>query len=106
MTLTDHIIHAQSIAEQEISDTEITQAIEHLTEQSIESFAKSNITQSDAEDLAITNEEFVQQCANLAPINLDAIEPSKYAYHLAYSNPELGTELLNELLYYREQNRI
>lgn len=105
MTFIDYIDNFTDY-QPEPSEADKLAAIEHLAEQSIESFAKSNITQSDAEDLAITNEEFVQQCANLAPANLDSINPAKYAYYLAYSNPELGSQLLNELLYYREQNRI
>lgn len=32
--------------------------------------------------------------------------PEHLAYHLAYSEPTLATQLLDELLYYRTQGRI
>ena len=85
-------------------------ALELIMDESIESFCKANILQGDAEDLAIANESFVEHCASLVPIDLELVDqhilPEKYAYHLAYTNPELGTELLKELLYYRKLGRI
>ena len=89
---------------------EVNIAIELLADMSIEEFSKQNILQRDVEALALADESFVQHCASLVPIDFDSIDehinPNKYAYHLAYSNPELATKLLNELLYYRNLNRI
>ena len=77
---------------------------------SIEEFSKQNILQGDLEALALADESFVQHCASLVPIDFDSIDehikPDKYAYHLVYSNPELATKLLDELLYYRNIGRI
>ena len=88
----------------------VNAAIELLAEMSIEEFSRQNILQRDVEALALADESFVEHCASLVPVNFDYIDeyvnPSKYAYHLAYSNPELATKLLDELLYYRNLNRI
>lgn len=37
---------------------------------------------------------------------LESTTPDKMAYYLSYSNMEFGTELLEELLKYRELGRI
>ena len=91
-------------------ESEVNEAIELLADMSIEEFSKQNIIQRDVEALALADESFVQHCANLVPVEFDSIdqhiEPDKYAYHLAYSNPELATQLLDELLYYRNLGRI
>ena len=88
----------------------VNEAIELLAEMSIEEFSKQNILQSDVEALALADESFVNHCASLVPVDFDSIDeyinPNKYAYHFAYSNPELATKLLEELLYYRNLNRI
>ena len=108
MTLSQAINHSYSIIEPE--ESEIVEAIELLAGMTIEEFSKQNIIQRDVEALALADESFVQHCASLIPIDFDSIdqhiEPDKYAYHLAYSNPELATKLLDELLYYRNLNRI
>ena len=89
---------------------EVNAAIELLAGMTIEEFSKQNIIQRDVEALALADESFVEHCAHLVPIDFDSIDehikPDKYAYHLAYSNPELATQLLDELLYYRNLNRI
>ena len=91
-------------------ESEVNTAIELLADMSIEEFSKQNIIQRDVEALALADESFVQHCASLVPVEYQSIdqhiEPDKYAYHLAYSNPELATQLLDELLYYRNLNRI
>lgn len=91
-------------------ESEVNEAIELLAGMSIEEFSKQNIIQRDVEALALADESFVQHCASLIPIDFDSIdqhiEPNKYAYHLAYSNPELATQLIDELLYYRNLGRI
>ena len=91
-------------------ELEINNAIELLADMSIEEFSKHNILQSDVEALALADDLFFQHCASLIPVDFDSIdqhiEPDKYAYHLAYSNPELATQLLDELLYYHNLGRI
>ena len=91
-------------------ESEVNEAIDLLADMTIEEFSKQNILQCDAEALALADESFVQHCASLVPVEYQSIdqhiEPDKYAYHLAYSNPELATQLLDELLYYRNLNRI
>ena len=91
-------------------ESEVNEAIKLLADMTIEEFSKQNILQCDVEALALADDSFVKHCASLVPIDFDSIdehiEPDKYAYHLAYSNPELATQLLDELLYYRNLNRI
>lgn len=109
MTLSEHIYNFTDYQPWP-DEFEVNTAIEHLADMSIEQFSKQNILQSDVEALALADESFVNHCASLVPVNFDSIdehiEPDKYAYHLAYSNPELATQLLDELLYYRNLGRI
>ena len=109
MTLSEHINNYLNYYPWS-DEFEINKAIELLAEMSIEVFSKQNILQSDVEALALADESFVNHCASLVPVNFDSIdehiEPDKYAYHLAYSNPELATQLLDELLYYHNLGRI
>ena len=108
MTLLQAIDHSCSITEPD--ELTVNAAIELLAGMTIEEFSKHNILQSDVEALALADDSFVQHCASLVPVEYQSIdqhiEPDKYAYHLAYSNPELATQLLDELLYYRNLNRI
>ena len=109
MTLSEHINNYTDYQPWP-DELEINEAIELLAGMSIEEFSKQNILQCDAEALALADESFVQHCASLVPIDFDSIDehinPNKCAYHLAYSNPELATQLLDELIYYRNLNRI
>lgn len=109
MTLSEHINNYTDYQPWP-DELEVNEAIELLANMSIEEFSKKNILQGDVEALALADESFVQHCASLIPIDFDSIDehinPNKYAYHLAYSNPELATQLLDELLYYRNLNRI
>ena len=108
MTLSQAINHSYSIIEPK--ESEIVEAIELLANMSIEVFSKQNILQGDVEALALADDLLVQHCASLVPVEYQSIDehinPSKYAYHLAYSNPELATQLIDELLYYRNLGRI
>ena len=109
MTLSEHI-HNYTDSQPWPDEIKINAAIELLAGMSIEEFSKQNILQRDVEALALADESFVEHCASLVPVEYQSIdqhiEPDKYAYHLAYSNPELATQLLDELLYYRNLNRI
>ena len=106
MTLSEHINNYPDWPD----EFEVNAAIELLAGMSIEEFSKQNILQGDVEALALADDSFVQHCASLVPVEYQSInqhiEPDKYAYHLAYSNPELATQLLDELLYYRNLGRI
>ena len=109
MTLSEHI-NNYTDCKPWPDESEVNEAIELLAGVSIEEFSKQNILQCDVEALALADDSFVRHCASLVPVEYQSIdehiEPDKYAYHLAYSNPELATQLLNELLYYRSLNRI
>lgn len=109
MTLSEHINNYTDYQPWP-DEFEVNEAIELLAGMTIEEFSKQNILQGDVEALALADDSFVQHCASLVPIDFDSIDehinPNKYAYHLAYSNPELATQLLDELLYYRNLNRI
>ena len=109
MTLSEHIYNFTDYQPWP-DEFEVNAAIELLADMSIEEFSKQSILQCDVEALALADDSFVRHCASLVPVEYQSIdehiEPDKYAYHLAYSNPELATQLLNELLYYRSLNRI
>ena len=109
MTLSEHINNYTDYQPWP-DESEVNAAIELLAGMTIEEFSKQNILQCDVEALALADDSFVQHCASLVPVEYQSIdqhiEPNKYAYHLAYSNPELATQLLDELLYYRNLGRI
>ena len=109
MTLSEHINNYTDYQPWP-DESGVNEAIELLAGMTIEEFSKQNILQCDVEALALADDSFVKHCVSLVPIDFDSIdehiEPDKYAYHLAYSNPELATQLLDELLYYRNLNRI
>ena len=109
MTLSEHI-NNYTDHQPWPDELEVNEAIELLAGMPIEEFSKQNILQGDVEALALADESFVQHCASLVPIDFDSIDeqikPAKYAYHLAYSNHELATQLFDELLYYRNIGRI
>lgn len=109
MTLVEHIDNYTDYQDWP-DEPEVIKAIEHLAKMSIEQFSKQNILQRDVEALALADDCFVKHCASLVSVDFDSIDthikPDKYAYHLAYSNPELATQLLDELLYYRNLGRI
>lgn len=89
----------------EFTYEDIKQSLEYIMDQPIESYCKSNITQEDAEDLAISNEDFVEYTLSNTSIAFESINTSKYAYHLAYTQPDTGTKLLTELKYYQSMGR-
>lgn len=89
----------------EFTDEDIKQSLEYIMDQPIESYCKSNITQEDAEDLAISNDDFVEHTLSNTTIAFDSIDLKKQAYHLAYTRPERGAEFLKELKYYQSMGR-
>lgn len=77
-----------------------------------EQFTRENITQEDAEAIALSNKYFLLDYVANNGLSMELIasaiteHPKYLAYHLAYSEPTLATQLLEELLYYRAQGRI
>ena len=77
-----------------------------------EEFARKHITQEDAEAIALSNKYFISDYVANNSLSMELIasaiteHPEHLAYHLAYSEPTLATQLLEELLYYRAQGRI
>jgi len=105
MTLFETIQDAY-LQKKEFTKEDIKQSLEYIMDQPIESYCKSNITQEDAEDLAIANETFVEYTLSNTNIGFDSIDTSTYAYYLAHTKPETGTKLLTELEYYHSMGRI
>ena len=99
-----------------ISADQELELIEHIFSESqhtsSEEYAKSNIHHDDAIDLVFTNERAISEYLEYNPLNhqhiVDAIanHPERFAYTLAYEHPLLGTQLLEELLYYRSKGRL
>ena len=77
-----------------------------------EEFARKHIAQEDAEAIALSNKYFLLDYVANNSLSMELIasaiteHPEHLAYHLAYSEPTLATQLLEELLYYRAQGRI
>lgn len=104
------------VEEQTLSSDFESELIEHIFEQSIftdaEEFSRNNITQDDAEAIALSNKYFISDYFESAELDYNLIttgitqHPEKFAYHLAYTSPEIGKQLLDELLYYRSVGRI
>ena len=77
-----------------------------------EEFARKNIVQEDAEAIALSNKYFISDYVANNSVSMDLVasaitdHPELLAHHLAFAEPSLATQLLNELLYYRAQGRI
>lgn len=77
-----------------------------------EDYAKQHILQEDAQAIALSDKYFISDYVENGNLSLElatvaiADHPEHLAYHLAYSEPTLATQLLDELLYYRTQGRI
>lgn len=75
-------------------------------------YAKQYISPLDALDIVATDESIfpeVIETISWSPEDLASTiqeHPEHFAYHLAFHNPVLGTQLLNELLYYRSVGRL
>jgi len=99
-----------------ISEDQELELIKHILSESehtsTEEFAKSYITSEDAIDLVFSNERAIADYLEYNPLNhqhiVDAIteHPEQFAYTIAYKYPLLGTELIEELLYYRSKGRL
>ena len=72
-------------------------------------FAKSHISYEDALQVVQSDDQFYDDFMPKSeePI-IDAIivAPKDVAYSLVFSHPDTATEILNELLYYRNKGRI
>jgi len=88
---------------------------EHSPYTDIEQFVQSNISYEAALTVAQSDDQFIEDAIDYIEdspvftskfIDPNTTEPNKLAYILAYEYPGYASELLNELLYYRERNRI
>lgn len=75
-------------------------------------FAKQHILPEDAQAVALSNKYFISDYVENGNLSMELVttaitaHPELLAYHLAFSEPILATQLLEELLYYREKERI
>ena len=90
----------------------IIETADHITPDAIAKHLISPVTawdvvsnDDDMWETALSNSHIPKQLAYRATVK-DADNIHKLAYMLAYENPELATQLLNELLYYRYTGRI
>ena len=99
-----------------LDNSEEVELVDHILSKSdynsIELYSKSNLTTDDAIELLQDNTniykllEVVDIGNKELEVIITSIEPSKFSYFLAYEEPELATQLLDELLYYRKLGRI
>ena len=77
-----------------------------------EDYAKQHILPEDAQVIALSDKYFVSDYVEHTGLSMELVATAitdhyeQLAYHLAYSEPTLATQLLEELLYYRDQGRI
>ena len=77
-----------------------------------EDYAKQHILPEDAQAIALSDKYFVSDYVENGNLSIELATLAitdhleHLAYHLAYSEPTLATQLLDELLYYRTQGRI
>lgn len=78
----------------------------------IDQFTRQNITQTDAESITLSNEHFISEYLKYHESPLKVITPTiaehsiDLAQYLAVSEPAIATQLLGELLYWREKGHI
>lgn len=105
------------IEQRGINEDEESELIEYIFIESeytnSEKFSRQNITQDDAEAIALSDRYFIEQCIEQASTEqlIAALnqQPEKLAYHLVYNDTasaEFAVKLLDELLYYRSMGRI
>lgn len=75
-------------------------------------YAKLSISSLDALDIVAADESILPDVVDTIAWSYEHVaftiaeHPEQFAYHLAFHNPELATQLLNELLYYRSVGRV
>ena len=98
-------------SQEELYDS-INTLFDNITFTDKQSFAREYILQEDAEVIALSNKYFISDYVEHTGLSMELVataitaHPEHLAYHLAYSEPILATQLLEELLYYRDQGRI
>lgn len=93
--------------------------LEHILDNSLyqdtAEFALANVTYDDALNLVQSNDSFAEESVEylsnqskhlLVPLLLDSVSMEDLAYHLAYTEPERGTNLLTELEFYKSKGRL
>ena len=77
-----------------------------------EDYAKQHILPEDAQAIALSDKYFISDYVEHTGLSMELVataitdHPEQLAYHLAFSEPILATQLLEELLYHRTQGRI
>ena len=77
-----------------------------------EDYAKQHILPEDAQVIALSDKYFISDYVENGNLSMElaatafTAHPEYLAHHLAFSEPTLATQLLEELLYYRTQGRI
>ena len=92
----------QFIPEQESAlSYHVIECADHLTPNAI---ARHIISPATAWGVVSADDDMGQTVLSCNPAPKDLAYISKLAYMLAYEKPELATQLLDELLYYRNQS--
>lgn len=77
-----------------------------------EDYAKQHILPEDAQVIALSDKYFISDYVENGNLSVELAtvaftdHPEHLAYHLAFTEPTLATQLFEELLYYRTQGRI
>ena len=77
-----------------------------------ENYAKQHILPEDAQVIALSDKYFISDYVENGNLSIEltakafAAHSEHLAYHLAFTEPLLATQLLDELLYYRTKGRI
>ena len=112
--LIDHIdeFYEQYVVTDSMEEELLLHILDNSQYTSLGDFTRSNITQDDAEAIALSNDYFIPDYFTSHTIHNDLItdairyHPEQFVHHLAFHNTELGTKLLEELLYYRSKGRL
>ena len=75
-------------------------------------YVKQHILPEDAQAIALSDKYFISDYVENGNLSMELVvtafadHPEHLAHHLAFTEPTLATQLLEELLYYRTQGRI
>ena len=102
------------LKDQNATDNEVFDLVRYiLMEQRLgclQDFCSQHISANNAADVAFTNPSICDDYFKSNPMEPELImkhmSPKQLAYHLTFIEPSQATELLEELLYYRNHGRI
>ena len=115
ITQFDELIEQSDCFTKEQEDELIEHIFSNSIYQSVDEFSKSHISYYDALDIVQSNDSYLDESIEyltnqhrsiLLPLLLDSVSMKDLAYYLAYSDIELGTELLTELEFYKSKGRL